>query len=448
VVSDGICYRIQPLCRGIDKPALKSSESETLVTPTRAIDVTPAFHSVCGLVGLTLGFLLTPVGVPAAEPSGWWGFRGDGTSAGASGPDDLKLGEGGNLTWKLALPGRSVAGPIVVGDLVVTTSSDGQDGEKLYVTGVDLDSGRVRWEQSFRATGRPFCHPTSANAAPSPVSDGERIYAFFSSNDLVCLSLEGHLLWYRGLGYDYPKAGNDIGMASSPLVVDGAVIVQVEAQGDSFAAAIDAETGKNLWRIERPQSSNWTSPVAIRRPDDSTEVVLQSRESVVAVDPRSGIRKWIVEEGRAAVPSPTPTGEWLLLPGDDLMALNVGESATTPEVAWRNGRLSPGNASVVAAGSRIYVLDGSVLKAASIDDGEVLWQQRLSGLKGTWSTPVHAQGRVYIFDQSGNGLIVEDRGDTAETIATVELGDSVYASPAVASGKLLVRGTGTLYCFE
>ena len=131
-------------------------------------------------------------------------------------------------------------------------------------SGVNLQSGKLEWEQTFRATGRPFCHPTSANAAPSPASDGQRIFAFFSSNDLACLSLSGELLWYRGLGYDYPKAGNDVGMASSPVVVDGTVIVKVEAQGDSFAAAIDAETGKNLWRIERPQMSNWASPLVIR----------------------------------------------------------------------------------------------------------------------------------------------------------------------------------------
>jgi len=200
----------------------------------------------------------------AADPANsvgsksWLGFRGDGTSRGVSAaPATLDLGDDGNLAWKLEMPGRSVAGPIVIGDLVVTTSSSGQDGEVLHVSGVNLQTGKLEWEQTFRATGRPFCHPTSANAAPSPASDGQRIFAFFSSNDLACLSLNGELLWYRGLGYDYPKAGNDVGMASSPVVVDGAVIVKVEAQGDSFAAAIDAERGENLWRIKRPQMSNW-----------------------------------------------------------------------------------------------------------------------------------------------------------------------------------------------
>lgn len=387
-------------------------------------------------------------GIGAAEPDSWLGFRGDGSSEASSGPAQLANGDDGNLAWKLKMPGRSVASPIVVGDLVVTTGSGGQDGEQLFVSGVDLSSGELLWEQRFRATGRPFSHPSSANAAPSPVSDGKRIFAFFSSNDLACLSLDGELLWYRGLGYDYPQAGNDIGMASSPTIADGAVIVQVEAQGDSFAAGIDCETGQNLWRIDRPRQSNWTSPVVISRPDDSSEVVLQSGQDIVAVDPRSGNVKWRIEESRARTESPTPAGELLLLPGDDLLALNVGESASRPQTAWRNNQLSPRNASTAATGDRLYSLKGSVLVCAEIESGDVIWKQRLSGLGNTWATPVVAAGKIYVFDQSGTGLVIEDQGDSASTSSEVSLDDSVLASPAVASGRLVVRGTGTLYCFD
>ena len=388
----------------------------------------------------------------AADPGksqGWLGFRGDGTSSGSSSaPSDLKLGDDGNLAWKLEMPGRSVAGPIVIGDLVVTTSSSGQDGEVLHVSGVNLKTGKLEWEQTFRATGRPFCHPTSANAAPSPASDGKRIFAFFSSNDLACLSLDGELLWYRGLGYDYPKAGNDVGMASSPVVVDGAVIVKVEAQGDSFAAAIDAETGQNLWRIKRPQMSNWASPLVIRRPDDRNEVVIQSRKDVIAVDPRSGKTQWSTEEGGSAIPSPTATQGLLILPSDEVIALKVGASASEPEVAWRNNKLSPRNASVVASDKRLYSLKGSVLVAANLEDGEQVWQKRLKGLGSAWATPVLSENRLYIFDQTGKGLIVEDQGDDAETIHEIELGEAVLGSPAIADGRLIVRAANTLFCFQ
>ena len=139
------------------------------------------------LGGFTLSMFSS---VNAADPKNWLGFRGDGTSASPSAPAEIKVGDDGNVAWKVAMPGKSVAGPIVVGDRVISTSSGGQEGEKLFVTAVSLKTGEKLWEQSFRATGRPFCHPTSANAAPSPVSDGERIFAFYSSNDLVCYPLK------------------------------------------------------------------------------------------------------------------------------------------------------------------------------------------------------------------------------------------------------------------
>ena len=97
---------------------------------------------------------------------------------------------------------------------------------------------------------------------------------------------------------------------------------------------------------------------------------------------------------------------------------------------------------------RFYSLKGSVLVAATVEEGEQVWQKRLSGLGGTWATPVAAGGRIYIFDQSGVGLVVEDQGDSAETIMEVDLEEPVLASPAIADGKLIVRTNQSLFCFE
>ena len=109
----------------------------------------------------------------------------------------------------------------------------------------------------MKATGRPFCHQTSANAAPTPCSDGEKIFAFYSSNDLICYDLEGNLQWFKSLIDKHPLIGNDIGMGSSPIVLDGVVVVTVECQTDSFAAGVSAETGETLWEIPLNADSNW-----------------------------------------------------------------------------------------------------------------------------------------------------------------------------------------------
>ncbi len=147
-------------------------------------------------------------------------------------------------------------------------------------------------------------------------------------------------------------------------------------------------------------------------------------------------------------PVPRPPVICCCFPATTCMALDVGQSATAPEVAWRKNRVTPSNASAVVSGDRFYSLKGSVLIAASIEDGEVFWQERLSGLGGTWATPVIAGDRIYVFDQAGIGQVIEDRGESAETVSEVDLGEGVLASPAIANGRLIVRGVNTLFCFE
>lgn len=402
-------------------------------------------------VGCTLWMLVSALNVQGVEPESngsWLAFRGNGSGAAVKAPAKLDPSQGGNLAWRREMVGRSVASPIIVGDVVITTSSYGLDERQIAVTAVKLESGEIAWEQSFLATGRPYCHPTSANAAPSPVSDGERIFAFFSSNDLVCLSLQGDLLWYRGLAYDYPKAGNDVGMASSPVVADGVVIVQVENQGDSFAAGIDAKTGENVWRIERPRRANWASPAVIKRGDGRTEVVVQSGENLQGLNPKSGEKVWEIAERCKTVPSATPAGSWLLAPAGELLAIDVSSATREPQISWRSNRVAPANASVIVSGDKLYALKGSVLVAANLKDGEMAWQQRIGGLGGTWATPLVAENRVYVFDQNGKGVIIEDEGSSAKQVGEFNLEEPVLGSPAAAHGRFVVRGVRTLFCFQ
>lgn len=378
----------------------------------------------------------------------WLGFRGDGTStATGSAPDSLNVGDDGNRAWSIPMPGRSVASPIVVDNLAVTTSSSGPNDQDLYVTAVELKTGKTRWQRHFRATGRPFVHATSAGAAPSLVSDGERIVAFFSSNDLMCLSKDGSLLWTRGLGSDYRKAGNDLGMASSPVIAGNAVIVLAQNQGDSFAAAVDLTTGKNLWRIPRPASANWSSPLILKNGNSST-VVLQSTGDIIAVDAMTGETQWSLDDGGATVVSPTLAGDQLLLPGEDLLALKLSGRGETPVEMWRDNKLAPSNTCVAATGDRLYILKGSVLLAANSKDGELVWRQRLSGLGKTWATPVVANSLIYVFDQEGNGQIIRDLGEKAEVTNEVELGEGVLGTPAISQGCLIVRSKTALHCFS
>ena len=153
---------------------------------------------------------------------GWLQFRGGGgrNAATARPPEQFGGDDKLNIAWRHPTSGRGVGSPLVVNGLVIVTGSGGQEERDIYVEAFDIETGQVAWSRTAHALGRPYTHPTSANAAPTPVSDGERVFALFSSCDLLCFDLDGQLQWYRALAVDYPKTGNDVSMSSSPVVVD------------------------------------------------------------------------------------------------------------------------------------------------------------------------------------------------------------------------------------
>lgn len=351
-----------------------------------------------------------------------------------------------NVAWKSDLPGRGLSSPIVVGSRVVVTCSSGYQQDRLYVICFEAESGKELWRRQFWATGRTFTHPTSAVAANTPASDGERIFAFFSSNDLACLDLDGNLLWYRGLTLDFPKSGNDVGMSSSPVVFQGVVAVQVESQGDSFAAGIDAETGETLWRVERGHQSNWTSPVVLPGKGDRRPVfLLQSPNGLSAHDIRSGKEVWRYAQPCRNVPSPVIVGDSAFVPTDEgIVRLDFTGDSNAFEVRWQDNRLSPGSSSPVAYNGRLYTLSGSVLKCASAETGKILWQLRVSG-KRYWATPVIAGDLMFCASQDGDVCVVKLDGEKGEVISKNALGEPLFGTPAIAGNALYLRSDKHLW---
>lgn len=384
--------------------------------------------------------------VPLLLGADWLQFRGtDNTGVAADARPPVKFSPTDNVAWKAPLPGRGVCGPIVIGDRVVVTASSGSVKEdKLHVLCFDANSGKQLWHRQFWATGRSYHHPTSSNAAPTPASDGQRIFAFYSSNDLVCLDLDGNLLWYRGLAYDWPKAGNDVGMSSSPLVVGDTVVVQIENQGDSFAAGIDTATGETRWRVTRPAAANWVSPAALRRTDGKNAVLLQSADGLTAYDAKSGEQLWKYDVACAGIPSTTTAGDRIYLPANGLTVLEAKADSTSPTLAWDSNRLAPGNACPVIDGERIYLLSrAGVLVCGDAKTGDLIWQERLQGT--FWATPVLANGHAYCINQDGQCLIVKLGADKGEIVHTAELGEGFLGTPAIAGDALYLRGDKHLW---
>ena len=394
------------------------------------------------LLSLAFGFGLA-TGVSAAD---WPQFRGptsNGLSTEAGVPWKLDGPEA--LAWSVPLPGRGVSCPIVVGDRVFVTAASGPRQEQLRVLCFHTRDGSLRWERQFWATGRTMCHEKTSVAAPTPASDGERVFAIFSSNDLFCLDLDGNLLWLRGLTRDYPNVSNSLGMSSSLVVADGVLVAQVENDTESYTLGVDVRDGTNRWRLDRPKLANWTSPVLLSE-GGRPLVALQSGKGLAAVEPATGKVVWNYSEGASTIPSGAPAGGIVLVPSSGLTALQTEAGLAAPRQLWRAAQLRPGTSSPAVVDGRVYVLnDAGVLNCGEAATGKRLWQLRL---KGPFSaSPVIAETHLFAVNEKGLLQVVDLTAPEGAVVSERDLGQGVLATPAIAGQALFARSDAALWKF-
>lgn len=363
----------------------------------------------------------------------WLNFRGaDGTAPTGPGP-------GAAVKWKAALPGRGLGSPVIVGDRVFLSASSGPLQRRLHVLCFSATTGEKLWERVLQATGRTMCHEKTAVAAPSMASDGQRVFALFSSNDLFAFDLDGNLLWLRGLTLDYPNASNSLGMASSPVVVGGVLVVPSENDSESFTAGIDVRTGRNLWKLERPKMANWTSPVSFQN-----TALLQSGNGLTAVDPATGSVLWDYTEGASTIPSSAVAGDQVFVPSNGLTALRPKSGQPTPAMDWRVEPIKPGTGSPLVLGGHVYAINNAgVLNQASLAAGDRGFRLRLEGPFS--GSPVGAGKFIYAVNEKGQLQIVDTTTEEGTVAQTLDLGETVLCTPSLDSGALFVRSDASLW---
>jgi outer membrane protein assembly factor BamB len=384
---------------------------------------------------------LTPSALSAADWRQFRGPNGNGIAAETAAP--TKLTEQ-SVAWKIPLPGRGLSSAIIVGERVFVTASSGTEQDRLHVLCFSAKDGAKLWERQFWATGRTMTHPKTAVAAPTPCSDGRQIFCIFSSNDVVCLDLEGNLLWLRGLGRDYPNASNSLGMASSPVVVGDTLICQVENDSESFAVGLDAGTGANRWKLDRPKMANWTSPLLVPRAGVSPLVILQSGKGLSALEPRTGKEVWYYTEGAATIPSSTFAEGVFYAASKGITALRPSASSPHPEQLWQAAQLSPATASPIVIGGKIFTLNNAgILSAGDVKDGTRLWQLRLTGPFS--SSPIAVGAHLYLANEKGLLQVVNTAAPEGEIASTMDLKETALATPSIAAGALYIRTEKTLW---
>jgi outer membrane protein assembly factor BamB len=409
----------------------------------------------CGLAALAILGFAAPA-IPADWPH-WRGPRHDGTSPDRGLP--VEWGSDRNVRWKLALPAVSGATPIVASDLVFLSVGD---GERLELWAVGAAGGEVRWKRSL-GEGNQVTRKQNMSS-PSPVTDGERVWVLTGTGVVKAFDLAGRELWRRALQDDYGRFGLNWGYASSPLLVDGVLVVQVlhgmDTDDPSYVVAIDARSGETRWRVERPTDARVESPDAYTTPllltaQGRRELVVSGGDYVTGHDLATGKELWRVaglNPGREAnyrlVASPLAVGEWLYVPSRvaPLLALRVPR-AGAPEVVWKTDR-GTDVPSPVADGERLYVVNdrGILRRFAAATGAEIGEPMRLA--QGTYSaSPVLADGRLYAVNETGVTTVVAI-ADEPRILAENALAGYTLASPAISGGRIYLRTAEYLYCIE
>jgi outer membrane protein assembly factor BamB len=386
--------------------------------------------------------LLLPAAALAADWPQWRGPNGTGAAAEKGLP--VRWGPAENIRWKVELPGRGLSLPVITKGRVYVTACTGPDQERLHVLCFDEKTGKKLWERQFWATGSTVCHPKTNMAAPSPATDGEHVYALFATQDLACLDARGNLLWFRSLTGDYPTVGNNVGMASSPVLWKDLLIVAVENPGESFGVAIDKRTGKNRWRVPRPRDVHWVTPLVIDN-GGRAEAVFQSGGEIAGYDAETGAKRWSLTGKRlSTVASPIHARGVLFAPGERFLALEPGADAADPRLLWQSNKLPTGYASPVYHEGRVYAVSArGIVNCADAGTGKPLWSQRLEGEFA--ASPLAADGKLYVVSEAGTTTVLR-LGDRAEVLGTSALGETILASPVAANGALYLRSDRHLYC--
>ncbi|MCU0709899.1 MAG: PQQ-binding-like beta-propeller repeat protein [Pirellula sp.] len=352
----------------------------------------------------------------------------------------IEFGEKRSLQWQCELPGRSHGSPIVVGQRVFLPVADEKDSTHSVIA-VDRTNGKVLWRTEVNRGGFPTKnHPKNTEASPTLASDGERLFGCFFHHDaihLVTLDLDGQLIRNQRLGYFKPKMF-EYGYAPSPCLYQSNVIVCAEFDGDSFLVAIDRETGKEVWRTERPKSISFSSPV-VAHVAGRDQLLISGNLKLSSYDPTTGELLWDVEgTTNATCGTMVWDGDIVVASGGYPKAETIAVKADgSRQVLWRNAQKCYEQSMMMTNGFVYALTDKGVLFCWDARNGEQKWLQRLKGPVS--ASPVLVRDRIYWANEQGTLYVFSANPNAFQLLAENQIGDESFASPAVCGGQIFLR---------
>ncbi|RCS53982.1 hypothetical protein DTL42_02145 [Bremerella cremea] len=450
---------------------------------------------------LSLAFCFQPVVAADTSPENWANWRGpnvNGTSLSAKPPTNWSEEE--NIRWKVPVPGSGSSSPIIWGEKLFLLTAVPVAGEEkpaeatpeqppqpaaaprrgpggrggrggggfgrgeapttpvdFTVVCLNKTTGEKIWSKvATQQVPHEAGHGTNTFASSSVVTDGNLLIAFFGSRGIFCYDLDGNLLWERDLGKQQTR--NAFGEGSTPALYQDTVIVPWDHEGDSFVLALDAKTGKDLWKKDRDEVTGWATPV-VTQYNGQTQVILNGTTRVRSYDLKSGELLWECG-GQATNPIPTPiiyndmaicmTG----YRGYAIYAIKLSAQGDVTKsddaIVWSRNDVGPYIASATLYNDKLYVTKdrNGIVYCLDAKTGETIYgPQRLPEASTLYSSLVAADGKVYVSDRDGTTIVL-DAGPEFKVLATNQIDEGIDASLAFSGDQLFLRGAKHLYCIE
>lgn len=413
------------------------------------------------LARLTGLFFVIALAVSAAVGDNWPQWRGpflNGISSEKNLPTRWSAEE--NVTWKLTMPSWTGATPIIWGERIFLNVAD---GDSLYLWCVDRTKGEPLWKKLLGGGNTKMRKQNMSS--PSPVTDGKNVWVMTGTGILKAFDFAGSELWAREIQKDYGRFGLNWGYASSPLLYEDALFVQVlhgmRTDDPSYLLRIDKKTGKTLWRVERPTNAirespdSYTTPAIVRQ-GNTVELVITGGDCVTGHDPATGKELW---RANGLNPDNNPNFRIIASPvvyegvvyaptrEKPLLAIRAGGRGDVTEShklwAFTHG---PDVPTPVTDGKYFYVVDDrGIMWCLDAKTGQTIWgPQRIKSATYS-SSPVLADDKLYVTNEEGLTTVLK-AGPKFEVLAENNLNDYTLSSPAISDGQIFMRTAQYLYC--
>ena len=424
----------------------------------------------------------------AVRAQNWPQFRGPaaaGVVEGRAMPVRWDAEKSVNIRWKVPIPGLAHSSPVVWGNKVFVTTAvsvnpkeetryglygdvapvkeESKHTWKVYC--LDKRTGKILWERTaYEGVPKVKRHPKATHASSTPAVDGHHVVALFGSEGLYCYDLDGKLLWKLDQGvldagwfYDPDYQWEH---ASSPIIYKNLVIVQADIQKDSFIAAYDVKTGKQVWKTSRQEIPSWATPT-VYEGKTRAELITNGTKAIRGYDLAAGKELWrLTPNSEITTPTPFVAHDLIYVtsgyaPIQPIYAIRPGATGdiTLKEgeesnqfVAWSKKRGGPYMPTPIVYGDLLYVCSNQgVMTAYNARTGERVYQQRLADRGGAFTASVVASdGKIYLSSEDGEVFVVK-AGPKHELLAVNPMGEVLMATPAISDGMLIVRGIKHLF---